>query len=263
VVRGWAIALVYVALLVPFLVCLLDLFARLRRWGVPLRPAARSYLRRLAFWLFAGGVFLLFAVFGAWPGGDEAAINPASEAATHWPRLALALFAVVVAAGWLVSRSRLVADGPVDSHDEVAGMLVALTALAVIALVLIGTNPQALLFVLPSAHAWLWLVQARGRDGRLRALLYAAGLAGPLLVLGSTALRFGLGLDAPWYLAELTALGYVSAFTFILVLAWAAVAAQVLAVTTGRYAPYPAADARPTRGAVGEAIASLRASWQR
>jgi hypothetical protein len=263
VVRGWAIALVYVALLVPFLVCLLDLFARLRRWGVPLRPAARSYLRRLAFWLFAGGVFLLFAVFGAWPGGDEAAINPASEAATHWPRLALALFAVVVAAGWLVSRSRLVADGPVDSHDEVAGMLVALTALAVIALVLIGTNPQALLFVLPSAHAWLWLVQARGRDGRLRALLYAAGLAGPLLVLGSTALRFGLGLDAPWYLAELTALGYVSAFTFILVLAWAAVAAQVLAVTTGRYAPYPAVDARPTRGAVGEAIASLRASWQR
>ena len=142
-------------------------------------------------------------------------------------------------------------------------MAVALAALAVIALVLIGTNPQALLFVLPSAHAWLWLVQARGRDARLRALLYVAGLAGPLLVLGSMALRFGLGLDAPWYLAELTALGYVSAFTFILVLAWAAVAAQVLAVTTGRYAPYPSADARPARGAVGDAIASLRASWQR
>ena len=119
------------------------------------------------------------------------------------------------------------------------------------------------LFVLPSAHAWLWLVQGRGRDARLRALLYVAGLAGPLLVLGSMALRFGLGLDTPWYLAELTALGYVSAFTFILVLAWAAVAAQVLAVTTGRYAPYPSAEARPARGAVGTAIASLRASWQR
>jgi hypothetical protein len=230
---------------------------------VPLRPAVRSYLRRLAFWLFAGGVFLLFAVVGAWPGGDEAAINPASEAATHWPRLALALFALVVAAGWLVSRGRLVADGPVDPQDEVAGMAIALVALAAIALVLISTNPQALLFVLPSAHAWLWLVQIRGRDARLRALLYAAGLAGPLLVLGSMALRFGLGLDAPWYLAELTALGYVSVFTLILVLAWAAVAAQVLAVTTGRYAPYPSPDARPARGAVGDAIASLRASWQR
>jgi hypothetical protein len=142
-------------------------------------------------------------------------------------------------------------------------MAVALIALAVITLVLIVTNPHALLFVLPSAHAWLWLVQARGRDARLRAALYVAGLAGPLLLLGSMALRFGIGLDAPWYLAELTALGYVSAFTFILVLTWAAVAGQVLAVTTGRYGPYPSAEARPARGAVGTAIASLRASWQR
>ena len=92
VVRGWAVALLYIALLVPFLLCLADLVARLRRWGVPLRPAVRSYLRRLGFWLFAGGVFMLFALAGAWPGGDEAAISPASEAATHWPRLGLALF---------------------------------------------------------------------------------------------------------------------------------------------------------------------------
>jgi Peptidase family M28 len=263
VVRGWAVALLYIALLVPFFVCLADLVARLRRWGVPLRPALRSYLRRLGFWLFAGGVFMLFTFAGAWPDGDEAAISPASEAATHWPRLGLALFALVVAAGWLVARSRLVPSGPVEAEDEVAGMAVALAALAVIALVLIVTKPHTLLFVLPSAHAWLWLVQARGRDARLRAALYVAGLAGPLLLLGSMALRFGLGLDAPWYLAELTALGYVSAFTFILILAWAAVAGQVLAVTSGRYAPYPSAEARPARGAVGTAIASLRASWQR
>src|SRR5688572_1865265 len=183
VVRGWAVALLYVALLVPFVVCLLDLVARLRRWGVPLRPALRSYLRRLGFWLFAGGVFMLFAVIGAWPGGDEAAINPASEAATHWPRLALALFGLVVATGWLVSRGRLVSDGPAEAEDEVAGMAVALAALAAVTFVLFATNPHALLFVLPSAHAWLWLAQARHRDARLRALLYVAGLAGPLLVL--------------------------------------------------------------------------------
>jgi Peptidase family M28 len=263
VLQGWAVALLYMALLVPFFVCLADLVARLRRWGVPLRPALRSYLRRLGFWLFAGGVFMLFALAGAWPGGDAAAISPASEAATHWPRLGLALFALLVAAGWLVARSRLVRSGPVAAEDEVAGLAVALAALAFIVLVLIVTKPHTLLFVLPSAHAWLWLAQARGRDARLRAALYVAGLAGPLLVLGSLAIRFGLGLDTPWYLAELTALGYVSAFTFILVLAWAAVAGQVLAVTTGRYAPYPSAEARPARGAVGTAIASLRASWQR
>ena len=88
-------------------------------------------------------------------------------------------------------------------------MAVALCALAVVSLVLIVTNPFGLLFVLPSAHAWLWLVQARNRGPLLRTCLYVIGLAGPLLVIGSTALRFGLGLDAPWYLAELTALGYV------------------------------------------------------
>jgi hypothetical protein len=133
----------------------------------------------------------------------------------------------------------------------------------VIALVLIVTNPHALLFLLPSAHAWLWLVQARHRHARIRAALFACGLLGPALVIGSTAVRFGLGLDAPWYLAELTALGYVSPFTLILALAWVAVGAQVLAVTMGRYAPYPSAEDRPTRSAVGTAIASLRASWQR
>ena len=251
VIQGWAIALLYIALLVPFLLCLADLVARLRRWHVPLRPAVRSYLRRLGFWLFAGVVFALFGMAGAWPGGDEAAINPASEAASHWPRLALALFLLVVLAGWLVARARLVPERPVAPEDEVAGMAVALCALAVVTLVLIVTNPFGLLFVLPSAHAWLWLVQARNRGPLLRTCLYVIGLAGPMLVIGSTALRFGLGLDAPWYLAELTALGYVSLFTLLLVLAWTAVAAQVLAVVTGRYAPYPAPADRPARGAVG------------
>jgi hypothetical protein len=149
VVQGWAIALLYIALLVPVAVCLADLIARLRRWRVPLRPALRSYLRRLAFWVFAGAVFLLFAVAGAWPGGDKAAINPASEAASHWPRLGLALFAIVVAAAWLVARARLVPTGPVEAEDELAGMAAALCALGVIALVLIATNPHALLFLLP------------------------------------------------------------------------------------------------------------------
>jgi hypothetical protein len=142
-------------------------------------------------------------------------------------------------------------------------MAVALCALAIVSLVMIVTNPMGLLFVLPSAHAWLWLTQARNRGAFIRTGLYLIGLAGPILVLGSIALRFGLGLDAPWYLAELTALGYLSPLTLVLILAWTAVAAQVLAIATGRYAPYPAPADRPARGAVGNAIAALRSSWQR
>ena len=122
-------------------------------------------------------------------------------------------------------------------------MAVALTALAVIALCFLARTPTHCSSCCPPPTPGSGS-RRLATDARLRALLYVGGLAGPLLVLASTALRFGLGLDTPWYLAELTALGYVSAFTFILVLAWAAVAAQVLAVTTGRYAPYPSAEAR-------------------
>ena len=79
-----------------------------------------------------------------------------------------------------------------------------------VALLVVATNPFALIFLLPSLHAWLWLPQVRRQAalGSRRPLL-AAGFLGPLLLLGSFALRFGLGLDAPWYLAELTAIGYV------------------------------------------------------
>ena len=80
------------------------------------------------------------------------------------------------------------------------------------------------------------------------------------MLLGSFALRFDLGLDAPWYLALLAAIGFVSRLELILFLAWIAAAAQVLAVITRRYGPYPAPADRPTRGPVGEAVASLRAA---
>ena len=63
----------------------------------------------------------------------------------------------------LVARARLVPERPVAPEDEVAGMAVA-CALAVVSLVLIVTNPFGLLFVLPSAHAWLWLAGAQSRS---------------------------------------------------------------------------------------------------
>jgi hypothetical protein len=263
VIQGWAIALLYVAALVPFGVALLDLVARLRRRRVPLRPALRSYVRRLGFWLFAGALFYVFAVAGAWPDGEAAAVNPDSQAAGHWPRLALALYVLLVFGGWLVARCRLVRREEPTDQEELAGMAMALAALVAIAFVLIVTNIYALLFLLPSAHAWLWLMQARRRPAAVRAAVYVVGLAGPLILLGSFAIRFGLGLDAPWYLAELTAIGYVPTVGVVLLLAWAAVAGQIFAVATRRYSPYPQPAERPARGPVGAAVATLRHARQR
>jgi hypothetical protein len=109
-------------------------------------------------------------------------------------------------------------------------------------------NPYSVLFVLPSLHAWIWLPQLQRGPLALQASVLAAGFAGPLLLLGSFATRFGLGLDAPWYVAQLTAVGYVPFASLIALAAWLAVAAQLTVVVAGRYTPYPTARERPRLG---------------
>jgi hypothetical protein len=75
------------------------------------------------------------------------------------------------------------------------------------------------------------------------------------------AVRYGLGLAAPWYLAELVAIRYVSIPTFVIWLAWIAVAAQLAAIAAGRYAPYPAARERglgPIRATIRRLLLAQR-----
>src|SRR6266540_1657397 len=47
-IRGWAVELVLISCLLPFLATAVDLFARCRRRRIPLAPALRSYRSRLA-----------------------------------------------------------------------------------------------------------------------------------------------------------------------------------------------------------------------
>ena len=130
-------------------------------------------------------------------------------------------------------------------------------ALGIVALVVTAWNPFALIFVLPSLHSWVWLPNyARGHTA-VRGTLFACGFLGPLLLLGSFAFRFGLGLDAPWYLAKLTAVGYVPIVSVVVVLAWAACAAQIAVLFAGRYAAYPSASQRPPRGPLRNAVRAL------
>jgi Peptidase family M28 len=257
-VRGWAIELAVFALFLPFAVTAVDLFARCRRRRIPVAPGLRSYRSRLFFWLWAGVLFELFALAGVWPGGTPPApVNPATSAASHWPRLGLLAYIVLLGLTWLVARGRLIPRRPVTAEEEIAGQTAALLALGVVALLVVATNIYALIFVLPSLHAWLWLPQTRGQRGLVRLALLAAGFAGPLLLLGSFAFRYGLGLDAPWYLAELTAIGYVPIVGVALFLAWIAGAAQLIAVAVGRYAPYPTAAERPPRGPLRNTVRTI------
>jgi hypothetical protein len=256
-VRGWAIELSLFAMLLPFLVAVVDLFARCRRRGMRLAPAFRSYRSRLLFWLWAGALFGLFALLGAFPSGAARPINPGAHAAGQWPRFTLAGLGVLLLVSWLVPRDRLRPRRPVTAEEQLAGHAAALLALAVVALVVVATNPFALVFVLPPLHAWLWLPQLRESELWTRVAVLLAGFLGPMLLLGSFAGRYGLGLDAPWYLAGLTAIGYVPIVAVVIVLAWTAGAAQLVALTAGRYAAYPRFSERPPRGPIRNAVRAV------
>jgi hypothetical protein len=253
-VRGWTIQFLLFAALIPFLAATVDLFARCRRRHVPLAPALRSLASRLGVWTWAGLVFLAFAALGALPDGQARPINPDSDVAQDWPVAALAAVAALSALGWFVARPRLTPRRGVAREEELGGHLAAMLVLGLVALVVAGTNPYALLFILPSLHAWLWLPHVARENVPLRLIVFAAGLAGPLLLVGSFAVRFGLGLDAPWYLLALVSVGYVAPPLLVATLAWAAVAGQVGALAVGRYAPYPRPSERPARGPIRGAI---------
>jgi hypothetical protein len=256
-VRGWAIELTLISLLVPFALAAVDLYARCRRRRLSVAPALRAYRSRLGFWLWVGALFLFFGAIGVWPGGEAAPINPETPAAGNWPMLGLIGLAILLGISWLVPRERLRKRRVVSEEEELAGYAGTLVALGVVALVIAAINPFTLLFILPSLHAWLWLPQLRNRAGWVQAIVLLAGFTGPVLLLGSLAVRFGLGFDAPWYLAELTAIGYVPIVGVAVFLAWTAAASQLVVLTLGRYAPYPSAAERPPRGPLRNSVRAV------
>jgi hypothetical protein len=241
----------------PFLVATVDLFAHCRRRRIPLLPAARSLRTRLAFWLFLGLAFYAFVFLGAWPDGAPRPPSPTGSAAGDWPVVALLGLGAVVLVAWLVARPRLVPRRSVGPDEQLEGETAALLALAVVSLLVLATNPFALIFFLPALHAWLWLPQIRGARAPVRLAVLLVGLLGPALLLFSFGVRFGLGFDAPWYLLELVAVGYVQVAPVAIALAATACAAQLAAVATGRYTPYPERGERPARGPLRELVRTI------
>ena len=253
-IRGWAIEIVLVAMLLPFLAAAVDLFARCRRRRISIAPALRSYRSRLGFWAWVGAIFLIFTALGLW-GGDYGHAPPLSS--VSWPGGALVALVLLTGAGWLVARSRLLPKRQILPEERLAGHSAALLALGVVGLLVAAANPFSLLFVLPSLHAWLWLPQVQTRHAALRASVFAAGFLGPALLVWTFATHYGLGWDAPWYIVKLFAVGYAPLPLLVISLAWLAAAGQLGALAAGRYAPYPAPGERPRRGPVRELIRTL------
>jgi len=238
-----------VAMLLPFIVVAVDLFARCRRRRIRIAPALRSYRSRLAFWVWVGAIFLLFEAFGFWGASGR---RPPSLDGVTWPVGGLVALLLLAGGGWLVTRTRLVRRRPIRTEERLAGYAGALLALAVVGLLVAATNPFALLFLLPSLHLWLWLPQVQSRPAAVRAGLFLLGFVGPAYLVWTFAVHYGLGWDAPWFIARLFAAGYAPRVLLAIGLGWLAAAGQLAAVIAGRYAPYPGRRERPRRGPVRE-----------
>lgn len=260
VVRGWAIELVLAFMLLPFIAASIDLFARCRRRHIPVASALRSYRSRLGFWVWVGIVFLLFAAFGAW--GSTGGRPPSLEN-VRWPVGGLIGLVLLAAAGWALTRDRLAPRRPVSAEEQLAGQTAALLALSVVGLLVAATDPFALLFLLPSLHAWLWLPQVQSRGRGLRAAVLLLGLVGPALLVWSFATRYGLGWDAPWYVVQLFAVRYAPLPLLVIGLGWLAAAGQLSAIAGDRYAPYPEPGERPRRGPIRELLRTLHLAQRR
>ena len=259
-IRGWAIEIVLIAMLFPFLAAAVDLFARCRRRRIRIAPALRSYRSRLGFWAWVGALFLVFGAFGLWGSSDG---SPPSLSSVTWPSAALLSLLLLAGAGWAVARSRLLPRRPIRTEERLAGHSAALLALGVVGLLVAAVNPFALIFVLPSLHAWLWLPQVQNRNPSVRASVLLIGFAGPAYLVWSFATHYGLGWDAPWYIVKLFAVGYAPLPLLLIGIGWLAVAGQLVAIAAGRYAPYPAPKERSRRGPVRELIRTLVLAPQR
>ena len=263
VASGWAVRLTLLVAVVPFALGVLDLFARSRRRQLPLLPAARALRARAFFWLYAGLLLWAAGTAGILPTGAPLPVPPYSSFVTDWPLAGLALLGLALAAGWAVARQRLVATTHRTTAEErLAGYAVALSWLAVVAIAIGLAKPYALVFVLPSLYAWLWL-PLRTRLWP-RAALFGVGLLGPLAGLAILASQIGLGLfDASLYVASLATIGYVSWASVLLALAWTTAAAQLGTLALGRYSPYAGGAEPPPSGPIRNAVASISNSLTR
>ena len=252
---GWAVRLTLIVAVVPFVLGVLDLLVRARRRRLPLVPAWRGIRARFLLALYAGFLIWVAALLDVLPTGAALPLPLQSSLVSEPPLTGLVLVSLAFVAGWLVARRR-VAGVPAAAEHRLAGFAAALTWLAGVSIVVALVEPFALVFVLPSLYAWLWLPLPTRTWARVA--VYAAGLLGPVAGLLVLAHELGLGLlDAALYVLGLVTVGYIPLSTVVLALAWLAAATQLAALAFGRYAPYAGGAERPPTGPVRRRIGAF------
>ncbi len=262
VASGWTVRLTLVVGVVPFVLGVLDLLVRGRRRGLPLAPGARAVRARLLLWLYGGLLLWIGGITGVFPTGTALPLPPSSSFVADWHVSGLAVLAVAFALGWLVARRPLVPTSRPTPEQRLAGYTTALAWLGAVAVVVALLKPYALVFLLPSLYAWVWLPLRQRFWSRIG--VYLAGLLGPVVGLLLLGHEVGLGpADTALYVLGLVTIGYVPLPSVLLAIAWLAAAAQLAALAFGRYAPYAGGVEPPAAGPVRSALAELRRSVAR
>jgi hypothetical protein len=236
VMRGWLAEVTVAMLLVPYVVCVLDVVARLRRRRVPIAPGIRALGWRFAAWFT---VLVALWIEALAPGGlmpkfDSAPLRGQTGATTAGMLLAAGAGLLVWRFG---ARPRLVREGGVTGSDRTGGLAGALVGLLFAAVLLTAVDPFTLIILLPAVHLWLWIPAASrlGRRGMLAC--YAAGFVGVIALVWELAGPQGLGSDAPRALVAMIAGGYLSPLVAVCMCLAAASASQIGALVLGRYGP--------------------------
>lgn len=236
VLRGWLAEATIAMLLVPFVVCVLDVVARLRRRRVPIAPGIRALGWRFAAWFTVLVALWIEALApgGLMPNFDSAPLPGDTGATTAGILLAAGAGLIVWRFG---GRPRLVRQAGVTGGDRTGGLAGGLVGLLFASVLLTAVNPFTLIVLLPAAHLWLWIPAASrlGRRGMLAC--YTAGFVGLLALLWELAGPQGLGSEAPRALVAMIASGYLSPIVSACLCLAAAAAAQIGALVLGRYSP--------------------------
>ncbi|HJR95215.1 MAG TPA: M28 family peptidase [Gaiellaceae bacterium] len=254
---GWTARLALILAVVPFALGVVDLIVRGRRRGLPFAPAMRAQGARLGIWAFGAVLVWIGALAQILPTGEALPLAPYTDFLETRPVFGLFVLSAAFVLGWLVVRRPIVAVTTAAPAERLAGFVVALTLLGLVAIGLALFRPYALVFVLPSLYAWLWLpLEARLA---VRIGLLVAGLAGPAVGLVLLGRELGLSVpDAALYVAGLFTVGYLPLGAAVLGIAWIAAATQIVALAFGRYAPYAGGVERPPAGRARRSFVRLR-----
>ncbi len=243
VMRGWLAEAAMAILVAPFVACVLDLVARLRRRRVALAPGLIAFAWRAAAWLVTlAALWLLAAAPGRLLPGTAVAPLPGRTGATTT--------GILIAAGagllfWrFVTRPRLLRVVTTTGEERIGGLAGGLVGLMLAALLLTAVNPFALVVVLPAAHIWLYLPAAARSGRRILLLVYVMGFIGPVAFVVEMWTAQGLGTDTFRALIAMTASGYLAPAVAACFALSAAAAAQLGSLVAGRYA----APHAPVRG---------------